>query len=77
MDFSTSSEKSEFGGLKARGFFVSLFLKPGCQARGLFHSKTTWEVAVDRFNDYITELNTRADNMMTGIRSSQISRELE
>lgn len=51
----------------------------GCQARSIFEEeeKTTWEVAIDKFNNYMTDLNTKTDQMMEGIMSSQISRELE
>lgn len=58
---------------------MCLFLNLGCQARSLFgeEEKTTWEVAIDKFNNYMTDLNTRTDEMMEGIMSSQISRELE
>lgn len=64
-----------WGGKQAESIFLNL----GCQARSLFgeEEKTTWEVAIDKFNDYMTDLNTRSDLMMEGIMSSQISRELE
>lgn len=69
-------EGGEENKLKASFCFV---LNLGCQARSLFweEDKTTWEVAIDKFNDYMTDLNTRTDQMMEGIMSSQISRELE
>lgn len=57
--------------------FVSLS-PPGCHARSLLSpDKTPWEATVDKFNDYFTDLNTRADEVVSGIKSSQISRELE
>lgn len=49
----------------------------GCHARSFFEEKNSWEVAVDKFNDYLSQLNTQADQMVEGIKSSQISRELE
>lgn len=69
-------EGGEGNKLKASFCFV---LNLGCQARSLFweEDKTTWEVTIDKFNDYMTDLNTRTDQMMEGIMSSQISRELE
>lgn len=64
---------------KAAEGIICLSLNLGCQARSIFgeEEKTTWEVAIDKFNNYMTDLNTRTDQMMEGIMSSQISRELE
>lgn len=62
-----------------RRIFYLFIFNPGCQARSIFEEeeKTTWEVAIDKFNNYMTDLNTKTDQMMEGIMSSQISRELE
>lgn len=52
-------------------------VKLGCHARNVLQEKTPWEVTVDKFNDYFTDLNSKADEVVKGIQSSQISRELE
>merc|ERR1712035_250501 len=51
----------------------------GCHARSVPQDewKNPWEVTVDKFNDYLTDLNTRAEEMVHEVRSSQISRELD
>lgn len=66
-------------GKQAEGSIICVFWNVGCQARSIFgeEEKTTWEVAIDNFNNYMTDLNTRTDQMMEGLMSSQISRELE
>ncbi|MED6240448.1 hypothetical protein ATANTOWER_021272, partial [Ataeniobius toweri] len=58
---------------------LALAVISGCRARSVVQDnwQRTWEVTVEKFNDYITELNTRADDVVKDIKSSQISRELE
>lgn len=54
-----------------------LLFPPGCNARSIPEERTQWEVMVDQFNNYFTDLNLRAGDVVKDIRSSQISRELE
>ncbi|KAK2830652.1 hypothetical protein Q5P01_018583 [Channa striata] len=51
----------------------------GCHARSLPQDSwdTAWEATVEKFKDYLTELNSRADGILGDIRSHQISRELD
>ncbi|XP_027891043.1 apolipoprotein Ea [Xiphophorus couchianus] len=58
---------------------LALAVISGSRARSVLQDdwQGTWEVTVERFNDYITELNSRADGVVKDIKSSQISRELD
>lgn len=52
----------------------------GCHARSLFQAdapQPRWEEMVDRFWQYVSELNTHADGVAQNIKGSQLSRELE
>jgi len=52
----------------------------GCHARSLFQAdapQPRWEEMVDRFWQYVSELNTHANGVVLNIKESQISRELE
>ncbi|KAM9775966.1 apolipoprotein Ea [Syngnathus typhle] len=62
--------------MKIFAIIATLAVISGCQGKSFFQddSATTWE---EFFQDYITELNTKADEIVKDIRSSQISRELE
>lgn len=59
---------------------LNLFPFAGCQARSLHQADEAiakWEETVDRFWQYVSELNTHADGMVQNVKSSQLSRELE
>lgn len=49
----------------------------GFDARFIPEEKSQWELMVDQFNDYFTDLNLKAGEVVKDMRSSQISRELE
>lgn len=50
----------------------------GCNARIIIPEEVSqWEVMVDQFNNYFTDLNLKAGEVVKDIKSSQISRELE
>lgn len=52
----------------------------GCNARAVRQADATparWEDTVDRFWQYISELNQKADGVVQDIKASQLSRELE
>lgn len=40
-------------------------------------TQNPWEVTVDRFWQYISNLNQQADGVVQNIKASQLSRELE
>lgn len=39
--------------------------------------KEPWEVAVDRFWEYVADINTKAEEMKKSIESSQLSEDME
>lgn len=51
----------------------------GCNARAVRQADATprWEDSVDRFWQYISELNQKADGVVQDLKASQISRELD
>ena len=53
----------------------------GCNARAVRQADATppnrWEDTVDRFWQYVSELNQKADGVVQNIKSSQLTRELE
>lgn len=53
----------------------------GCNARSMPRqveaTQDLWEVTVDRFWQYISNLNEQADGVVQNIKASQLSRELE
>lgn len=54
-----------------------LCVSTGCNARIIPEEKGQWEVMVEQFNNYFTEVNLKAGEVVKDIKSSQISRELE
>lgn len=61
--------------LKSR--FLSL---TGCNGRAVRQqvaTPTQWEAAVNRFWQYISDLNVQADGVLQNLKASQLSRELE
>ena len=55
-------------------------LATGCNARAVRQADATpdpWVESVDRFWQYIADLNQQADGVVENIKSSQLSRELE
>uniref|UniRef100_A0A8C3GA25 Apolipoprotein Ea n=1 Tax=Cyclopterus lumpus TaxID=8103 RepID=A0A8C3GA25_CYCLU len=54
---------------------VGLRLNVGCHARSV--PQDPWEEVVNRFNDYFRDQICKADEVMTDIKNSQISRELD
>lgn len=49
----------------------------GCDGRNIPEEISRWELMVDQFTNYFTDLNLKAGEVVKDIRSSQISRELE
>lgn len=49
----------------------------GCDGRNIPEEVSRWELMVDQFTNYFTDLNLKAGEVVKDIRSSQISRELE
>lgn len=52
----------------------------GCNARAVRQADATpnrWEDTVDRFWQYVSELNQKADGVVQNLKASQLSRELE
>lgn len=63
---------------RLKGQFCFL-VNPGCHARGVPQrdSRNPWEVTLDEFKDYFTDLSSKADGVVKDIKSSPVSRELE
>ncbi|KAM9738482.1 apolipoprotein Ea [Menidia menidia] len=59
--------------------FLALAVLSGCQARSfpLEELQSSWESTLSRFQDYVSDLNSRADGVLQDIKESQISRELD
>lgn len=51
----------------------------GCNARAVLPDATlkSWEDTVDRFWEYVSELNQKADGVVQELKASQLTRELE
>lgn len=52
----------------------------GCNARAVRQADATpnpWEDTVDRFWQYISDINTKADGVLENLKVSQFNRELE
>ncbi len=52
----------------------------GCNARAVRQADATpdqWEDSVNRFWQYISDLNQKADDAVQSLKTSQLSRELE
>lgn len=49
----------------------------GCDGRNIPEENSRWELMVDQFTNYFTDLNLKAGEVVKDIKSSQISRELE
>lgn len=52
----------------------------GCNGRAVRQADATpnaWEDTVDRFWQYVSELNQQADGFVQNLKASQLSRELE
>lgn len=52
----------------------------GCNARAVRQADATvnrWEESVDRFWQYVSELNQQADGVVQTLKTSQLTRELE
>lgn len=59
---------------------LSPLFKLGCNARVVRQADATpqnWEETVDRFWQYVSDLNEKADGVVQDIKVSQLSRELE
>uniref|UniRef100_A0A8D2ZIL4 Apolipoprotein Eb n=1 Tax=Scophthalmus maximus TaxID=52904 RepID=A0A8D2ZIL4_SCOMX len=63
---------------RLKGQFCFL-VNPGCHARGVPQrdSRNPWEVTLDEFKDYFTDLSSKADGVVKDIKSSPVSRELD
>lgn len=64
--------------------FTPSFLHPfilspptGSDGRNIPEENSRWEMMVDQFTNYFTDLNLKAGEVVKDIKSSQISRELE
>lgn len=59
---------------------VSFLSLTGCSGRAVRQqvaTPTQWEAAVNRFWQYISDLNVQADGVLQNLKASQLSRELE
>ncbi|XP_064155629.1 apolipoprotein Eb [Anguilla rostrata] len=65
--------------MKAAVVILVLATISACHARALQHDepKTGWEETVDRFWQYVADLNTKADGVMQDIKDSQLRREMD
>ncbi|XP_023256847.1 apolipoprotein Eb-like [Seriola lalandi dorsalis] len=66
--------------MKAVALILALAVITGCNARAVRQadaSLTSWEDGVDRFWQYISEMNTQADGVLQHLKTSQFSRELD
>ncbi|KAK6323514.1 hypothetical protein J4Q44_G00058530 [Coregonus suidteri] len=66
--------------MKAVAVILALAVLSGCHAWVLpmqDEPQTPWEKTIDQFKDYITDLNSKADEKVKNIRASQLSRELD
>ncbi|KAG7474292.1 apolipoprotein Eb-like [Solea senegalensis] len=66
--------------MKSVALVLALAVITGCNARVLPQadvSVSRWEDTVDRFWQYISELNKQADGVLQNVKSSQLSRELD
>ncbi|KAI3361196.1 hypothetical protein L3Q82_013396 [Scortum barcoo] len=66
--------------MKAVAVILALAVITGCNARAVRQADATpnrWEDTVDRFWQYISELNQKADGVVQDLKASQLSRELD
>ncbi|KAM3872723.1 apolipoprotein Eb [Diretmus argenteus] len=67
--------------MKSVALFLALAVITGCNARAVRQADATqqnpWEVTVDRFWEYISDLNKKADGVVENIKASQLTRELD
>ncbi|KAG9334613.1 hypothetical protein JZ751_007436 [Albula glossodonta] len=65
--------------MKAVAVILILAVITGCQARAVMKDepKSKWEDTVDRFWEYVSDLSTKADEAVQGVKSSQLRRELD
>lgn len=61
-------------------FFLNLLHLLGCHTRAVPQADeplVKWEETVDRFWQFISELNTHTDSVVENLKTDQLSRELE
>uniref|UniRef100_A0AAQ5ZX06 Apolipoprotein Eb n=1 Tax=Amphiprion ocellaris TaxID=80972 RepID=A0AAQ5ZX06_AMPOC len=66
--------------MKAVSLILALAVITGCNGRAVRQADATadrWEETVDRFWQYISDLNQKADGVVENLKASQISRELD
>ncbi|KAM7421211.1 hypothetical protein PAMA_015389 [Pampus argenteus] len=66
--------------MKAVALILALAVIAGCNARAVHQVDTVpkrWEDTVDRFWQYVSELNQQADGVMETLKTSQLTRELD
>ncbi|XP_070691611.1 apolipoprotein Eb [Pempheris klunzingeri] len=66
--------------MKAVALILALAVITGCNARSVPQTEATtssWEVAVDRFWQHISDLNEKADGVVQELKASQLNRELD
>ncbi|XP_071325556.1 apolipoprotein Eb [Trachinotus anak] len=66
--------------MQAVALILALAVITGCNARAVRQADATpnrWEDSVDRFWQYISEMNTQADGVVQNLKASQFSRELD
>ncbi|KAI4884669.1 hypothetical protein NFI96_034283 [Prochilodus magdalenae] len=66
--------------MRAVAVVLALTVITGCHARAVPQAddpRAKWEETVDRFWQYVSELNTHAEGMVETIKDSQLSRELD
>ncbi|KAK2910014.1 hypothetical protein Q8A73_007729 [Channa argus] len=66
--------------MKPVALILALAVITGCNGRAVRQADATtnrWEDTVDRFWQYVSELNEKADGVMQELKTSQITRELD
>ncbi|CAK6959085.1 apolipoprotein Eb [Scomber scombrus] len=66
--------------MKALALILALAVITGCNARAVRQADATlnrWEESVDRFWQYVSELNQQADGVVQTVKTSQLTRELD
>ncbi|XP_044216261.1 apolipoprotein Eb [Thunnus albacares] len=66
--------------MKAVALILALAVITGCNARAVRQADATpnrWEESVDRFWQYVSELNQQADGVVETLKTSQLTRELD
>merc|ERR1711962_1418898 len=66
--------------MKAVALILALAVITGCNARAVIQTDVTpnrWEDTVNRFWQYVSDLNQQADGVVQNLKASQLTRELD